>query len=240
MDGQCTHLPIYIYQNYCTKRYSTVLHSPVLQCSVVHCTALPCIVFLCPVLNCTAPSCITLQQSVLHCTLLYCTRLFFIALYCTLLDFSEQHTEQCNNLHFTALHSTILHYSECMQCRAVCYFGERFTATILSKTQGTAKTNTTRRKFSLDRPSGRIQSISLIVCVSVCPLFEVLFKRLFVPTSRGPMSKLFRFSESLGKSNGKKILKLLIKNGLKLLRQTNLLALFGQFLFLKLQFCLGL
>ena len=30
------------------------------------------------------------------------------------------------------------------------------------------------------------------------------FKRLFAPISRSPMSKLFRFSESLGKSNGKK------------------------------------
>ena len=30
------------------------------------------------------------------------------------------------------------------------------------------------------------------------------FKRFFAPTSQSPMSKLFRFSESFGKSNGKK------------------------------------
>ena len=49
-----------------------------------------------------------------------------------------------------------------------------------------------------------------------------LFKRLFAATSRSPMSKLFRYSESLGKSNGKKwfkIWKILIKNGRKLPRQ---------------------
>ena len=34
--------------------------------------------------------------------------------------------------------------------------------------------------------------------------FEVPFKRLFAPTSGSRMSKLFRDSESLGKSNEKK------------------------------------
>ena len=34
--------------------------------------------------------------------------------------------------------------------------------------------------------------------------FEVPFKRLFAPTSRSRMSNIFRDSESLGKSNGKK------------------------------------
>ena len=34
--------------------------------------------------------------------------------------------------------------------------------------------------------------------------FEVPFKRLFAPTSRSRMSNIFRASESLGKSNGKK------------------------------------
>ena len=34
--------------------------------------------------------------------------------------------------------------------------------------------------------------------------FEVPFKRLFAPTSRNRMSNIFRDSESLGKSNGKK------------------------------------
>ena len=50
-------------------------------------------------------------------------------------------------------------------------------------------------------------------CLSVCPCvgpsvcvftFEVPFKRLFAPTSRSQMSNIFRDSESLGKSNGKK------------------------------------
>ena len=62
-------------------------------------------------------------------------------------------------------------------------------------------------------PSGPMLSISRNVrpCVrlSVCLFvrlftFEVPFKRLFAPTSRSRMSKIFRESESLGKSNGKK------------------------------------
>ena len=36
------------------------------------------------------------------------------------------------------------------------------------------------------------------------PLFTP-FKRLFAPTSQNPMSNLFRFSESLGKTNEKKL-----------------------------------
>ena len=50
---------------------------------------------------------------------------------------------------------------------------------------------------------------------------EVLFKRLFAPTSQSRMSKKFRDSESLGKSNGKKwshIWKLLLIKGVKLQR----------------------
>ena len=52
-------------------------------------------------------------------------------------------------------------------------------------------------------------SISQFVRVSVhVPVrlftFEVPFKRLFAPTSRKRMSNIFRDSESLGKSNGKK------------------------------------
>ena len=43
------------------------------------------------------------------------------------------------------------------------------------------------------------------VCLSVCLFtFEVPFKCLFAPTSRSGMSNIFRDSESLGKSNGKK------------------------------------
>ena len=50
-------------------------------------------------------------------------------------------------------------------------------------------------------------------CLSVCLFvrvfvsvftFEVPFNGLFVPTSRSRMSNIFRDSESLGKSNGKK------------------------------------
>ena len=48
------------------------------------------------------------------------------------------------------------------------------------------------------------------------------FKRLFSPTSRSPMSKLFRYTESLAKSNGKKwfqIYTFLLKNCVKLPRR---------------------
>ena len=45
-----------------------------------------------------------------------------------------------------------------------------------------------------------------------------LYKSLFAPTFRSPMSKLFKFLESLGKNNEKKwsqILKLLLTKGVK-------------------------
>ena len=43
------------------------------------------------------------------------------------------------------------------------------------------------------------------VCLSVCVFtFEVPFNGLFAPTSRSRMSNIFRDSEFLGKSNGKK------------------------------------
>ena len=67
--------------------------------------------------------------------------------------------------------------------------------------------------FSKHRPSGPMLSISrnvrLCVCPSVCLLvclftFEVPFNSLFAPTSRSRTSNIFRDSESLGKSNGKK------------------------------------
>ena len=69
--------------------------------------------------------------------------------------------------------------------------------------------------FSLYRPSGPIQSISRFVRLSVCLsvrlsvcvcvfTFEVPFKRLFAPFFQSRMSNIFRDSESLGKSNGKK------------------------------------
>ena len=47
-------------------------------------------------------------------------------------------------------------------------------------------------------------SVCLFVRLSVCSLLEVPFNGLFAPTSRSRMSNIFRDSESLGKSNGKK------------------------------------
>ena len=70
-------------------------------------------------------------------------------------------------------------------------------------------------------------SVCLSVCVSVCPsvclfTFEVPFNGLFAPTYRSWMSNIFRDSESLGKSNGKKwsqIWTFLFENCLKLPRK---------------------
>ena len=62
-------------------------------------------------------------------------------------------------------------------------------------------------------------SVCLAVCVSVCVFtFELPFNGLFAPTSQSRMSNIFRDSESLGKSNGKKwsqIWTFLFKNCLK-------------------------
>ena len=47
--------------------------------------------------------------------------------------------------------------------------------------------------------------VCLFVCLCVCLFtFEVPFNGLFAPTSQSRMSNIFRDSESLGKSNGKK------------------------------------
>ena len=81
--------------------------------------------------------------------------------------------------------------------------------------------------FSKHRPSGPMLSISWNVrlCVRVFVsvfTFEVPFKRLFAPTSRSRMSNIFRDSESLGKSSGKKwshIWTFLFENCLKLPRK---------------------
>ena len=100
-----------------------------------------------------------------------------------------------------------------------CFFGENmiFGEIVLSK----------------HRPSGPMLSISRFVrpcvCLCVCSLFEVPFKRLFAPTSQSRMSNIFRDSESLGKSNGKKwsqILTFLLKNGVKLPRRKKFLRIF--------------
>ena len=81
-------------------------------------------------------------------------------------------------------------------------------------TQTDTQTNThmdiwTSRKY---RPRGPMLSISrfvrpcvcLCVCLSVCSLLEVPFNCFFAPTSRSRMANIFRDSESLGKSAGKK------------------------------------
>ena len=47
-------------------------------------------------------------------------------------------------------------------------------------------------------------NFALLSSFCLVSVFLTLFTGLFCPTSRGPMSTLFRFSESLGKSNGKK------------------------------------
>ena len=75
--------------------------------------------------------------------------------------------------------------------------------------------------FAKTQPSGPSLSISwfvrLCVCVSV-HFLSVPFKRPFAPTSQNPMSKMFRDSESLGKSIAKiglHIWKLLLIKGVK-------------------------
>ena len=65
------------------------------------------------------------------------------------------------------------------------------------------------QEFSKDRPSGPMLSTSqnVRVCVRVCVClftFEVPFNGLFAPTSQSWKSNIFRDSECLGKSNGKK------------------------------------
>ena len=70
----------------------------------------------------------------------------------------------------------------------------------------------------------------LSVCLSVLLFtFEVPFKRLFAPTSQSQMSNIFRDSESLGKSNGKKwsqIWTFLFRCGLKSAKNNNFFGLF--------------
>ena len=87
--------------------------------------------------------------------------------------------------------------------------------------------------FSSNRPTGPIRSSSrdvrmrvcLCVCLSVCvsvPFRVVYFEAHFAPTSRSRMSEIFRDSESLGKSAGKKWSQnwtFLLGSGLKLPRK---------------------
>ena len=78
------------------------------------------------------------------------------------------------------------------------------------------------------------QNVRLCVRLSVCLsahvfTYEAAFKRLFAPTSQSPMSKIFRDSEFLGESSGKKwsqIRTFLLNNGLKSLRREKILRIF--------------
>ena len=59
-------------------------------------------------------------------------------------------------------------------------------------------------------PLGRFDLVAAVsVCLCVCgfdvPFYVVYFEAYFAPTSRSRMSKIFRDSESLGKSAGKKL-----------------------------------
>ena len=73
----------------------------------------------------------------------------------------------------------------------------------------------------------------MFVCLFVCLFtFEVPFNGLFAPTSRSRMSNIFRDSESLGKSNGKKrcqVWTFLFGNGLKSPRNFFLFFFFADF-----------
>ena len=86
------------------------------------------------------------------------------------------------------------------------------------------------------RPSRMVQTVSVrpSVCLSVCLCvslsvrvftFEVPFNGIFAPTSQSRLSNIFRDSESLEKSNGKKwshIWTFLFGSGLKLPRKKKL------------------
>ena len=72
-------------------------------------------------------------------------------------------------------------------------------------------------------------SVCLCVCVSVCSLFEVPFKHGLAPPSQSMMSKIFRDSESLGKSSGQKwshVKTFLLKNSQKSPRRKKFLQIF--------------
>ena len=96
------------------------------------------------------------------------------------------------------------------------------------------RTQTLKKVFSKHRPSASVcLSVRLCVCVSVCLFtFEVPFNGLFSPISRSRMSNIFRDSESLGKSNGKKwsqIWTFLFENCLKSPRKKKISSLFSVF-----------
>ena len=84
--------------------------------------------------------------------------------------------------------------------------------------------------FSKHRPSGPMLSISQNVRLSVFVFtFDVPFKHFFAPTSWSQMSKIFRDSESLGKSSEKKLSQIWsfwFKNVLKSLRRKSFFKIF--------------
>ena len=100
--------------------------------------------------------------------------------------------------------------------------------------------------FSKHRPSGLMLSISRNVRLSVglsvrLFTFEVPFKCIFAPTSQSQMSNIFRDSEFLGKSNGKKwsqIWTLLFRSSLKFPQKNNNFWLILSDIFLDIFECL--
>ena len=88
-------------------------------------------------------------------------------------------------------------------------------------------------------PSVRL-SVCLSVCLFVCLFtFELPFNGLFAPTSRSRMSNIFRDSESLGKSNGKKwsyIWTFLFGSGLKSPRRKKVFFVVADFALQKFEF----
>ena len=77
------------------------------------------------------------------------------------------------------------------------------------------------------------ENFALLSRIFLVSMFLTLFNGLCAPTSQRQMSKLFRFSEFLGKSNGKKwsqIWKLLLKKDVKLPQQKSF--------FLPILFCI--
>ena len=86
----------------------------------------------------------------------------------------------------------------------------------LVKGRGEGSLNVDINAFSNHRPFGMMLSISqfshMSVCVSVCSLLRYRLNVFLPPTSQSWMSHIFRDSESLGKSNGKKWSKLAFRS----------------------------
>ena len=90
---------------------------------------------------------------------------------------------------------------------------------VMEKVVSDLKTFTNKRcKIAARKKNCFCANFALLSMIFLVSVFLTPFNNLFAPTSRSPMSKLFRVSESLGKSNGKKwsqIWKLLLIKGVK-------------------------